>query len=72
MRTDLIVKFCEGVKPKQLIKKKQGGEASDSAGENRTTVYKYYAIYRQMKAMMRKEGFINPLIKALAESGLFK
>jgi len=25
-----------------------------------------------MKAMMRKEGFINPLIKALAESGLFK
>ena len=46
MRKDILFAFTEGKRPRELIKKSQGGLAEN--GESKKVVYRYYKIYNDM------------------------
>lgn len=54
MRTDIILEYCNGRKPKDI---------KDRASKK--TLYYYYRIYREMKATVTSDAFVNELIRVL-------
>lgn len=56
MRDDIILAFCEGKKPKDLIQKKTA---------NPKTIYYYHSIYKEMVDFLRSDEFVNQMVKLL-------
>jgi hypothetical protein len=56
MRDDIILSFCNGQRPKDLIKDKIA---------NPKTIYYYHNIYNNLKDSVTDDAFVNQLIKIL-------
>jgi hypothetical protein len=56
MRSDIIIAFCEGKKPKELI---------DKNVANKKTIYYYHSIFNDMKEQIQSDEFSNEMIKLL-------
>jgi hypothetical protein len=56
MRDDIIIEFCNGKKPKDLIKAKMAGAK---------TIYYYHNIYNNLKDDVTDDKFVNQMIKLL-------
>lgn len=56
LRDDIILAFCEGKRPKELI---------DAKVANPKTIYYYHSIYQSLKESLQNDVFINEMIKLL-------
>lgn len=54
MRNDIILEFCKGKRPKDLINDKMASPK---------TIYYYHSIYNNLKQDLSSEEFIDELIK---------
>ena len=56
MRDDILKAFCDGKRPKDLIKENIA---------NRKTIYYYHSIFANMKEIIQSDEFINQMIKLM-------
>ena len=56
MREDIILAFCSGKRPKDLIEAKIA---------NPKTIYYYHSIYQDLKESIISDDFVNAMIRLL-------
>ena len=58
MRSDIILEFCNGKRPKDLISQNIA---------SKKTVYYYHSIFNEMKEFVQSDEFANELVKLIVK-----